>query len=86
MGRKTTGIQISNKLHQALEMEKLNVGLRRNNPNVTFQEVVEDLLDRAQSYENILSRLVVDHPETKAWVKNIAKEYNCYEVLKDIIV
>ena len=86
MGRKTTGIQISDKLHEALETEKLNVGLRRNNPNVTFQEVVEDLLDRAQSYENVLTRLMVDHPETKAWVKKIAKEYNCYEVIKDITV
>lgn len=86
MGKKTVGIQISDRLHEALEMEKLNVGLRRNNPNVTFQEVVEDLLDRAQSYENVLMRLIVDHPETKAWVEEIAKEYNCYECIKNTMV
>ena len=86
MSKTTKGIQISDKLHQALEMEKLNVGLRRKNPNVTFQEVVEDLLDRAQSYENILMRLMVDYPDTKDWVKKIAKEYNCYEIIKDITV
>ncbi len=86
MGKKTAGIQISDRLHEALEMEKLNVGLRRKNPNVTFQEVVEDLLDRAQSYESVLMRLMVDHPETKAWVEKIAKEYNCYECIKNTMV
>ena len=84
MNKRAKGIQISDRLHQALEMEKLNMGLRSGNPNVTFQEVVEDLLDRAQNYENILLRLMVDHPETKAWVKKIAKEYKCYECVKNV--
>jgi hypothetical protein len=84
MNKRAKGIQISDRLHQALEMEKLNLGFRSGNPNVTFQEVVEDLLDRAQNYENILMRLMVDHPETKAWAKKIAKEYKCYECVKNV--
>lgn len=74
MTKNTKGIQISEELHSGITLEKLQLALRRKNPNVTFQEVLEDVFARAALFDYLMIELAERHPETQAWIDEILKE------------
>lgn len=74
MGKKTKGVQISENLHYGLQNEKIALAIRRKNPDVTFEEVLEDVFKRASLYDYLMIELAEKHPETRAWVDDILQQ------------
>lgn len=74
MAKKTKGVQISEKLHTALKLQKLDVGLRKKKPDVTFGEVLEDVLDRVYAYEHILAEMIESDPNLRARIAETTKK------------
>lgn len=74
MAKKTKGIQISEQLHYGIVVEKLALAVRKKNPNVTFQEVLEDVFVRVALFDYLMIELAERQPETQAWIDEILKE------------
>jgi len=74
MTKKKKGVQITSELHAALMVEKISLLIRKQNPNVIFQELLEDVFERASGYDYTVIGLIEKHPETEAWLKEEAKE------------
>lgn len=74
MAKKTKGIQVNSNLHAALLNEKIALTMRTKNPNVTFQEVLEDVFIRAALFDYLMIELSEKHAETRGWVDELLQQ------------